>query len=120
MYISGPRGKSKRRSNGAFFLFPFGFCVLVFHAHAAGITHRQPGGTRVFRAWSAIGALLRAEIEKEHISGAVVLISRKEKSAYFWVDPQEKMFVVYMMPAAPERNNYRHCLRNLVYQAIEN
>jgi CubicO group peptidase (beta-lactamase class C family) len=36
----------------------------------------------------------------------------------FWVDPQEKMFVVYMMQAPSKRLPYRIMLRNMVYAAI--
>jgi CubicO group peptidase (beta-lactamase class C family) len=36
----------------------------------------------------------------------------------FWVDPQEKMFVVFMMQAPSKRLPYRIMLRNMVYAAI--
>jgi CubicO group peptidase (beta-lactamase class C family) len=38
---------------------------------------------------------------------------------YFWVDPKEKMFVVYMMQSPSKRVQYRTTLRNMVYAAIE-
>jgi CubicO group peptidase (beta-lactamase class C family) len=37
---------------------------------------------------------------------------------YFWVDPKEKMFVVYMMQSPSKRVQYRILLRNMVYAAI--
>src|SRR5262245_39436806 len=37
---------------------------------------------------------------------------------YFWVDPKEKMFVVYMMQSPSKRAQYRALLRNMVYAAI--
>jgi CubicO group peptidase (beta-lactamase class C family) len=36
----------------------------------------------------------------------------------FWVDPKEKMFVVYMMQAPSKRLQYRTLLRDMVYAAI--
>ena len=37
---------------------------------------------------------------------------------YFWVDPEEKMFVVFMMQSPSKRAQYRTLLRNMVYSAI--
>ena len=37
---------------------------------------------------------------------------------YFWVDPKEKMFVVYMMQAPSKRVHYRTLLRNMIYAAV--
>jgi CubicO group peptidase (beta-lactamase class C family) len=37
---------------------------------------------------------------------------------YFWVDPREKMFVVFMMQSPKMRVPYRTLLRNMVYAAI--
>jgi CubicO group peptidase (beta-lactamase class C family) len=37
---------------------------------------------------------------------------------YFWVDPKEKMFVVYMMQSPSKRVQYRATLRDMVYAAI--
>jgi CubicO group peptidase (beta-lactamase class C family) len=37
---------------------------------------------------------------------------------YFWVDPKEKMFVVYMMQSPSKRAPYRTLLRDMVYAAI--
>jgi CubicO group peptidase (beta-lactamase class C family) len=36
----------------------------------------------------------------------------------FWVDPKEKMFVVFMMQSVSKRAIYRPLLRNMVYAAI--
>ena len=36
----------------------------------------------------------------------------------FWVDPKEKMFVVYMMQSPSKRGQYRTLLRNMIYSAI--
>ena len=36
----------------------------------------------------------------------------------FWVDPQEKMFVVYMMQSPSKRAPYRILLRDMVYASI--
>jgi CubicO group peptidase (beta-lactamase class C family) len=37
---------------------------------------------------------------------------------YFWVDPKEEMFVVFMMQSPSKRAQYRPLLRNMVYAAI--
>jgi len=37
---------------------------------------------------------------------------------YFWVDPKEDMFVVYMMQSPSKRVYYRTILKNVVYSAI--
>ncbi len=37
---------------------------------------------------------------------------------YFWVDPKEKLFVVYMMQSPSKRVQYRTTLRGMVYAAI--
>jgi CubicO group peptidase (beta-lactamase class C family) len=37
---------------------------------------------------------------------------------YFWVDPKEKMFVVFMMQSPSKRVSYRPLIRNMVYAAI--
>ena len=36
----------------------------------------------------------------------------------FWVDPKEKMFVVFMMQSPSKRVSYRPLIRNMVYAAI--
>jgi CubicO group peptidase (beta-lactamase class C family) len=38
---------------------------------------------------------------------------------YFWIDPQEELFAVFMMQSPAMRLPYRALMRNLVYQAIE-
>jgi CubicO group peptidase (beta-lactamase class C family) len=37
---------------------------------------------------------------------------------YFWVDPKEKMFVIYMMQSPKHRAHYRNVLKNMVYAAM--
>ena len=37
---------------------------------------------------------------------------------YFWMDPAEKMFVVFMMQSPRARVPYRAVLRNMVYATI--
>jgi len=37
---------------------------------------------------------------------------------YFWVDPKEDMFVVYMMQSPSKRVYYRTILKNIVYSAV--
>jgi CubicO group peptidase (beta-lactamase class C family) len=37
---------------------------------------------------------------------------------YFWVDPKERMFVVYMMQSPSKRVQYRTLLRDMVYAAV--
>jgi CubicO group peptidase (beta-lactamase class C family) len=37
---------------------------------------------------------------------------------YFWIDPKEKMVVVYMMQSPSKRTQYRILLRDMVYAAI--
>ena len=36
----------------------------------------------------------------------------------FWVDPQQKMFVVYMMQSPSKRTQYRILMRNMIYASI--
>lgn len=38
---------------------------------------------------------------------------------YFWVDPRNNMFVVFMMQSPKQRVPYRSVLRNMVYAAME-
>jgi len=38
---------------------------------------------------------------------------------YFWLDPKQEMFVVFMMQSPKNRVPYRSILRNMVYAAIE-
>ena len=37
---------------------------------------------------------------------------------YFWVDPKEKMFVIFTMQSPSKRAQYRVLIRNMVYAAI--
>ena len=37
---------------------------------------------------------------------------------YFWVDPKEKMFVVFMMQSPSKRSQLRFLLRDMVYAAV--
>lgn len=39
---------------------------------------------------------------------------------YFWHDPKERLFVVYMMQSPAARLRYRYLMRDLVYQAMAN
>jgi len=39
---------------------------------------------------------------------------------YFWHDPKERLFVVYMMQSPVARLRYRYLMRDLVYQAMVN
>ena len=39
---------------------------------------------------------------------------------YFWHDPREHLYVVFMMQSAASRMQYRYLLRELVYQALVN
>ena len=38
---------------------------------------------------------------------------------YFWVDPKEDMFVVFMMQSPKQRVYYRGVVRDMVYAAVE-
>lgn len=38
----------------------------------------------------------------------------------FWIDPAERMAVVYMMQSPSQRGRYRVALRNMIYGAMEN
>lgn len=38
---------------------------------------------------------------------------------YFWIDPKERMYVVFMMQSPQARLPYRYLLRQMVYQALE-
>jgi CubicO group peptidase (beta-lactamase class C family) len=40
--------------------------------------------------------------------------------SYFWHDPRERMYVVFMMQSPQSRLPYRYLLRDLVYQALVN
>ena len=37
---------------------------------------------------------------------------------FFWVDPKERMFVVYMMQSPKHRAHYRNVVKNMVYAAM--
>ena len=37
---------------------------------------------------------------------------------YFWVDPKEDLFVVFMMQSPKQRVPYRHLLKEMVYAAV--
>jgi CubicO group peptidase (beta-lactamase class C family) len=37
---------------------------------------------------------------------------------YFWVDPKENMFVVYMMQSPSKRTYIRPILKNMIYGAV--
>jgi CubicO group peptidase (beta-lactamase class C family) len=37
---------------------------------------------------------------------------------YFWIDPREQMYVVFMMQAPSKRAQYRTLLRNMLYAAV--
>lgn len=37
---------------------------------------------------------------------------------YFWIDPRENMFAIWLMQAPEQRNQYRQLFRNLVYSAL--
>ena len=37
---------------------------------------------------------------------------------YFWHDPRERLYVVFMMQSPAARLRYRYLLRDLVYQAL--
>ena len=37
---------------------------------------------------------------------------------YFWVDPKEKMFAVFMMQSPKQRLTYRALMRDMVYAAM--
>jgi CubicO group peptidase (beta-lactamase class C family) len=37
---------------------------------------------------------------------------------YFWEDPRERMYVIFMMQSRTARVRYRHLVRDLVYQAL--
>jgi CubicO group peptidase (beta-lactamase class C family) len=37
---------------------------------------------------------------------------------YFWVDPKEDMFVVFMMQSPKQRMHYRSIIRDMVYAAL--
>jgi CubicO group peptidase (beta-lactamase class C family) len=40
------------------------------------------------------------------------------QGTYFWVDPKEQLYVVFMMQSPQARLPYRFLLRQLVYQAL--
>ena len=40
------------------------------------------------------------------------------QGTYFWIDPKEKLYVVFMMQSPAARLQYRFLLRQMVYQAI--
>jgi CubicO group peptidase (beta-lactamase class C family) len=39
---------------------------------------------------------------------------------YFWHDPRERMYVIFMMQSPAQRLPYRYLMRDLVYQALVN
>jgi CubicO group peptidase (beta-lactamase class C family) len=38
---------------------------------------------------------------------------------YFWVDPKEDLFVLYMMQSPKQRVPYRALLKDMIYGAVE-
>ena len=38
---------------------------------------------------------------------------------YFWIDPTEDLFAVFMMQGPGQRQHFRYLLRSLVYAAVE-
>jgi CubicO group peptidase (beta-lactamase class C family) len=38
---------------------------------------------------------------------------------YFWIDPKENMFVVFMAQAPSQRTRIRSALKNMVYGALD-
>jgi CubicO group peptidase (beta-lactamase class C family) len=38
---------------------------------------------------------------------------------YFWIDPKEDLFVVYMMQSPKQRVAVRNLLRDMVYGAVD-
>ena len=40
------------------------------------------------------------------------------QGTYFWIDPKEKLYVVFMMQSPAARLTYRFLLRQMVYQAV--
>ena len=42
------------------------------------------------------------------------------QGTYFWIDPKEQLYVVFMMQSPQARLPYRFLLRQMVYQAIVN
>jgi CubicO group peptidase (beta-lactamase class C family) len=39
---------------------------------------------------------------------------------YFWHDPRERMYVIFMMQSPAARVQYQYLMRDLVYQALVN
>ena len=37
---------------------------------------------------------------------------------YFWVDPKEDLFVVFMMQSPKQRQHYRPVVRDMIYAAL--
>ncbi len=66
-----------------------------------------------------LGFLVRTAAGRSPLPGSIGEFSwAGAAGAYFWIDPKERMYVVFMMHAPAQRWHYFYLMRQLVYQAI--
>ena len=66
-----------------------------------------------------LGFAVRKEAGVSPLAGSVGEINwGGAGGTYFWIDPKEDLFVVYMMQSPKQRAPYRAVLKDMVYAAI--
>ncbi len=66
-----------------------------------------------------LGFLVRTAAGRSPLPGSIGEFSwAGAAGTYFWIDPKERMYVVFMMHAPAQRRHYFYLMRQLVYQAV--
>jgi CubicO group peptidase (beta-lactamase class C family) len=66
-----------------------------------------------------LGFLVRNAAGRTPLPGSIGEFSwAGAAGTYFWIDPKERMYVVFMMHAPAQRRHYFYLMRQLVYQAV--
>jgi CubicO group peptidase (beta-lactamase class C family) len=87
--------------------------------HMGDVVHRGPYDLLGPGVKFGLGFAVRTEAGVATIAGSVGDYSwGGAGGTAFWVDPKEKMFVVYMMQSPSKRQQYRILLRNMIYAAL--
>jgi CubicO group peptidase (beta-lactamase class C family) len=82
----------------------------------AGATFFDP---RVAQKWESGGGGLMGTAGVSAVAGSVGELNwGGAGGTYFWIDPREDLFVVYMMQSPKQRVPYRAVLKDMVYATI--
>jgi CubicO group peptidase (beta-lactamase class C family) len=66
-----------------------------------------------------LGFAVRTDVGRNPLQGSVGdYYWGGAQGTYFWIDPKEKLYVVFMMQLPAARLSYRFLLRQMVYQAV--